>query len=298
VSATTTDRRPTEVSHLQQLRKAKIDYPKEDAYQQPRIAAQVRELLDKTEHFVFTSIPDDSEDIHASAQAMDEAGVWRLPYPVCTFEFSAVLTLGDDPAFGGTPFRIICILEEDKDTKAPWLAYTFIRAHPTGKTWVAIQHLPVDVPAALSEEERADYVRGFHSGSNVAVSLRLIDGDHEMEAPIQSILSTCMVMLATRGIRRERWVGDKKVLIGRKEPSNTYTRVMVAEASEAQGHKSSPGERYRVRLHLRRGHTRQQPHGPGRRFTRAIWIEPMLVGYAEEGTVHHDHYETYPESTS
>jgi hypothetical protein len=112
---------------------------------------------------------------------------------------------------------------------------------------------------------------------------------------IPAICSTCLVMLATRGIRRERWIGMKQVLIGRKEPSDAYTRVMVAEASSSQGHGvTSAGERHKVRLHLRCGHTRKQPHGPGRRFTRVIFIEPTLVGYVEEGTVHHNYYEVYP----
>lgn len=32
------------------------------------------------------------------------------------------------------------------------------------------------------------------------------------------------------------------------------------------------------RLHWRRGHLRNQPHGPGRTLRKLVWIEPMLIG--------------------
>ncbi len=56
-------------------------------------------------------------------------------------------------------------------------------------------------------------------------------------------------------------------------------RYRPAQAAEAQGTHASP------RLHWRRGHIRNQPHGPGRMQRRLIWIEPVLIGMGdgEEG---------------
>lgn len=38
------------------------------------------------------------------------------------------------------------------------------------------------------------------------------------------------------------------------------------------------------RLHPRRGHWRYQPHGPGRKEKKVIWIRPMLIGAKPERT--------------
>lgn len=38
------------------------------------------------------------------------------------------------------------------------------------------------------------------------------------------------------------------------------------------------------RLHPRRGHWRHQPHGPGRKEKKVIWIKPMLIGAKTERT--------------
>jgi hypothetical protein len=35
---------------------------------------------------------------------------------------------------------------------------------------------------------------------------------------------------------------------------------------------------WNVRMHWRRGHLRQQPHGPNNSLRKTIWVEPMLVG--------------------
>jgi hypothetical protein len=41
---------------------------------------------------------------------------------------------------------------------------------------------------------------------------------------------------------------------------------------------AAPGEQGHKRMHWRRGHFRQQPHGPNMALRKTIWLEPMLVG--------------------
>jgi len=47
------------------------------------------------------------------------------------------------------------------------------------------------------------------------------------------------------------------------------------ESERESGTHASP------RMHWRRGHFRQQAHGPQRRERKTIWIEPMLIGAGE-----------------
>jgi hypothetical protein len=268
-------RTTTDVSHLQQLRKGTI------ALDRTISEAPIRRLLNKTEHFVFTAVPEWDEEILASVEAMCDAGVFRLPYPVCTFEFSANLLLDGEIKYPNE--RTIVLLTETES--GPRLDHWFVRSGKNKHQWIGI-----------SFEGDGGDPREPLLTDNFRVGIR-VDGHSEnatTRGGISALCSCLLVALATKGIQRERWIGDKKVLVGRKEPADAYTRVMVAETlSTGQGHRT-PGERLKVRLHLRRGHTRNQPHGPGRQYTRVIFIEPQLIGYAEEGRVTHEHYEAYP----
>lgn len=283
----------TQGSHLAQLRKAHVNWylsektDRNSAFSRPQQQV-IDNLLADTQHFVFTAIPDADDEVQASATAMVEAGVWRLPYRICTFEFDARITteqpgdLVNGQSVNNQTQRFIVLCEDDGN--GPRILAGFMRS--SKDVWAASAH---------------HLIAYFDGDSTVELPIRAADvaayGNLQATTGQQAsgIIACCLVALATRGIRRERWIGTKKVLIGRREPTESYTRVMIAETL-AEGHSgpSTSGERHKVRLHLRRGHIRQQPHGPGRQYTRPKWIAPMLVGYVEEGTVQHDHYETYP----
>jgi hypothetical protein len=266
-----------QVSHLAQLRKATItELTRKERH-------DITDALAKTEHFVFTALTEANDpEVLESAKAMQEAGVWHLPFPVCTFEFDAeILVGGRRPYPEGTANRFILICRETDD-QGPQADYMFIRA--TRHAWVRSPISQDDMSAkAVAAAERGEAL----------VEFAIDTGKSHQHAG--EIGANCLVMLATRGIRRERWSGDRPVLKNRTEPRDAYTKVLVREASEEQGHSDAHGgatDRCRVRLHLRRGHIRHQPVGPrSAGQTRMIWIAPMLVGYAEEGTIEHTHYE-------
>jgi hypothetical protein len=300
-------RHTAEPSHLAQLRKflqrAKIkDHPD----RRPGVEmVDALAVLAETEHFVFTAVPDVDEEILASAEAMHQAGVWRLPYPICTFEFTVRLTLNKVPAFNNEPFRLICALENHAKDGEPSILATWIR----GKDgfWIRLtwQHRDANTGETHGSEHYNIRPRPFPTGPAGLYSEGAVKGEEPTvtvdfntggeQTDIINAVASCLIMLKTRGIRREKWCGNKPILLNRPEPANAYTRVMVAEAAEAGHGHTVGGVRYRVRLHLRRGHTRNQPHGPGRRYTRQIWIEPCLVGYEDEGRITHEHYEAYPQ---
>lgn len=299
-----------QVSHLAQLRKAEIGRLNKAE------RVKLNDQLSKTEHFVFTAIPDCDDEVQASAKAMEEAEVWRLPFPVCTFEFVAEISLSNAPEGtprtpnpGRTDHFIMVLTDEGTGPRIESVfcranKHHWIRIDDAGENW---QHSGGD-PAqkalntdtlAWASSERAD------AKYDPRVELEVSTG-YGHSHPIW-IGATCLVMLATKGIRRERWIGNQAVLRDRPEPRDAYTKVMVREAYDWQGaHGHHRGEavgdaepRYRVRLHMRRGHIRNQPFGPrSQGLTTQIWIAPMLVGYAEEGVVEHTHYEQRPKRTA
>lgn len=236
--------------HLQQLRKGKrFDL---DGKQEHKATA----LLDKAEHFLFTGLPDpESPDVLESVKCMREAGVLRLPYPVCTLEISNFYLWcegADIPPIDKPTVFLVLGLD-------PLDCIMFVRMQP--KRWVAVD---------IAERKFAP-------------------------EPFSVLINACIVSLATKGIRKERWVGDRKLQPGKIAPRGiSYTKVLVREASEQQGHRGEAGDHHRVRLHLRRGHLRNQPYGPGRGQTKLVFIEPMLVGYEEAGMVSHTSYTVHP----
>lgn len=271
---------PVHVSHHLQLRKSRIEWCKSGWPTSKPDLAGIRRQMERAEPFLFTALPavEDQEEIRASVEAMQAADVWRLPYPVCTFEFRALLALKDVPEGVAAitqqrPEGEVFIAVLDESAAPHFVTEFFLRA--SDRAWIACM---VDGDIRRTEPDHEP--------------MHLSDG--KATSTVTDMVHSCLVLLHTRGIERERWIGDQRVkphLIGRNEPRNAYTRVMVREAAERQGDSHTSGDtRHRVRLHLRRGHTRQQHHGRGRTLTKAIWIEPTLVGYREEGEVRHAAY--------
>lgn len=257
--------------HLQQLRKARTLYAEgtlaadgtADCMTKTGIQV-VHEALDKAEHFLFTAIPHLDDEILASADAMKEAGVWRLPYPITTFEFKATIhSQTFDVTKPDTTFIFVAMEQARAGTTHTELG-EFIPL-PSFIRWIFARDL-------TDKRIWMNCTSIFH---------------HE----VQNILTTFLVTLSTRGIKRERWSGDHKIIVGRREPANAYTRVLIREAVNAGHGTSEPGERYYVRLHMRRGHKRDQRYGKGLQLSRPIWIEPTLVGYEKEGRIRHHEYE-------
>jgi hypothetical protein len=232
--------------HKMQLRKAHIDARNGKP---PRDLAQIHRDLDRAEHFMFTATPDDDDaEIAASIEAMKATGAWRLPYPICSFEFRAEITVNGRPEIKPQPEWFIVLLVEGEPD---FIRHTFVRA--SSHAWCL-----ADEPSSRHDAAR--------------------------------IVGACLVALCTRGIRRDRWIANRQAAPGRPEPRGiAYTKVHIQEA--LAGGNATMTERRRVRLHLRRGHTRQQPYGPGRQQIRLIFIEPCLVGYADDGEIHHTQYQ-------
>lgn len=295
-------RTTTEVSHLAQLRKMKTFDLLDRKFEQ-----FVLRLLQESEHFVFTAVPDPQDpEIKASEHAMQEASVWHLPHRICTFEFTATLSVGyNDPQqriaaqIDGVRMIVLCVEDEGE----PRIVAHFMRVNPATHNWACVHFSRMEEDGTLPDpqpgETKVDIGVFPMRHDVVPLGALTVNGKTkhldttETSSAVSAIASAMLVMLATRGVKRERWIGNQKCLVGRREPANAYTRVMIAETL-ASGHASPvSGDRHKVRLHMRRGHTRNQPHGPGRQYVRQIWIEPCLVGYEEEGRITHDHYETY-----
>ena len=259
--------------HLNQLRKAKIiSFVNDEAkVYTNRSLSRLHDTLAKAEHFMFTALPVADEEIQASAAAMKAAGVWRLPYPVTTFEFNGFFRPTEEKSARGYTLRKV---EED-----PSHVIIFVATEQA-----------VDGEGVIKDMSEVGYVRWIFARQPFNKTEWADMGSELAHDEVQRIFSGLMVALRTKGIRRERWSSDHKLSLDRKEPENAYTRVMIRETLASGQGTIVVGDRHRVRLHLRRGHERQQPYGKGRQLIRSVWIDPMLVGYADDGVIEHEAY--------
>jgi hypothetical protein len=110
-----------------------------------------------------------------------------------------------------------------------------------------------------------------------------VEADHIATDRVSGLMLKLLVVLNTRPslveygtcVRPQRFKHGRVKQHELWSPNLIGWRYRPAQAAEVQGTHASP------RLHYRRGHVRNQPHGPGRTQRKLIWIEPVLVGIGD-----------------
>lgn len=250
------------------------------------------------EHELIT-LASENRDFHLSLRDMQRAGVLRLPFPQIVVEYNV---RADDPATN----LVLLIDTKDEQTRAliasknehvlnkvdelklPFMAFPIVMGHASGMDIVGFS------PACC--------LCGMHTeagdGDPLLISARysnpLFDMDREtmisaMELTKKEVqtwsalafMSVTLLMI-TEGVEKERCsVGNlnrKRVASG-KAPIPDYTYLKIGRVyRSAKGEDSAAYDARRSpRPHWRRGHLRGVRHGPGREFTRTVFIKPRLV---------------------
>lgn len=118
---------------------------------------------------------------------------------------------------------------------------------------------------------------------------QMVQEDLDMDVgAADTALSALTLLLNTRGIHKEvitptrlnkKRQGSGKVAI----PSHTFIRLGHVYDRSGLQIKLDPNSRKPVRVHWRRGHTKQVVYGQGRKLRKLQYIEPCLVNYSEGG---------------
>lgn len=111
------------------------------------------------------------------------------------------------------------------------------------------------------------------------------DASISEEALRKKVCDMLIVLLATRNVVK-RTTEDKlaKVGIGANKGRHRYT-TSISLPREMEDHPDKPPKPGVEKCpHLRRGHKREQRYGPGLKFVKPIWIEPVMVNADKEWT--------------
>lgn len=208
---------------------------------------------------------DDLNEAVASAQAMHQIGLFNLPYPACYFEAG---TTKEGIVSGDERDHTVCVMATETPSGSmdvsAWCAF---RNEPR---FVDLGSTLIDV--AKDTLEITPYVGSF---------------DHDKSGSVMVyVVFVALVLMQTKGVILED--AHKTTLLKRDHPVNAYKRVYIGRSGESSGGGTVP-ERYRCRLHLRRGHVRNQRYGRNLSRVKQIWIEPTMVGHVTEGVIDHEY---------
>jgi hypothetical protein len=246
----------------------------------------LRESIMASEKFFLDAHGISGEEVNASARAMSEMDLFRLPHKMCFTETFFAFAGPQNKFMKGRCSIITSEMPEISKERYPDCCF--------------ISEVVVNLPAVDGKhgfrfspgwfahglrEEDAQFV----PLAGPAGQIELIPGGLEVCQKTAGVCShsiaTLIVLLETKGAEKEFVPTEKINLISRDQPVNGYTIVRNYRSRDSSGRQIE--ERKRVRLHLRRGHVRTQHWGRNNKYTKKIWIEPTLVGYEEEGKIEH-----------
>lgn len=119
--------------------------------------------------------------------------------------------------------------------------------------------------------------------NKLRVDTSFTDGLMEEERFGRRLYRILLVLLATRNtVKRTTENKLAKLGIGTKKNPYRFVTELELPGIETLHEEGTSGTSSKRRPHLRRGHIRNQKHGPGNEFTKKIWIEPMFIHADEE----------------
>lgn len=220
------------------------------------------------------------KEFRLSLLDMKKAGVLKLPYKDIVVEF---------PASGkGSIYHRIVILSEASEIYANDVMgmsftlnrdehgdYLTVAGSVSGLTitegvdkdaWLRIEgHVAKWVPSKSPVND--DLIKKTYEkdSSNVAIAWYLV-----------------ALVMSTKGVQKDvinpEKLNKQRVKSGKPSvPTHTYLRI--GHVYQRDGSSVKYDERKSPRPHWRRGHIRNVRHGAGRKETRPVWIEPMLVAF-------------------
>jgi len=221
------------------------------------------------------------EDIVATGKSMVDANIYNYPYK----EF-------DIMAFGESRYLFDWIFEFDSYKDYDWNSLK----QDTSIMVFKFRYYGLNGPEynySMGIKRGGQWVylpRGSHE------LLSQFDGDHDRvhimnDLTAEAILSTLLVMLATRNVNKDvlhspKRFSDPMSKNGIKQIRNKdykyITTIKIGKITETM--RSDGESRGPVRAHLRRGHIRNQRFGEGLKEIKQIFIQPVFVN-ADEGWI-------------
>lgn len=267
------------VSHFHELVAAYVCMPEQFD------GSAVLTTMAEAPKFVFTNdvirfLRAHSDDVRASLSAAIRAGHCELPHAPMVVEY--------ENDFPGTDSRFFWLIDNDPKGRGFVLNLALLERHLTGR--------PVGV---------VDDALGIDLRSDPSLQTFAFYGPKDRTPHLrgQAVAASLMALLLhVRGIvtRPPREVSPKldnaRTKRGQLPVTKDYVTVHIGYVTDRSGrrHDYAEGLGGHVRVHLRRGHMRNQACGEGWQDHKPIWIDPVLVNYVPGVVVPNPNYLVVP----
>lgn len=256
--------------------------------------------------------PEEIEDCFESSRAMEECGVFGLPFKQIYLKLPRIGAEqwnihGTLSHLVGNHIGILAweasheelsemgftdLIDFSTYIRPPIVALGFM-TQKSSRDWLTTAH-PFLVRADWKHEVTFCQRYSIPLDPNDLLSVSSV-----MFAELCNIHLVCLIsLLNTQGIEQVKNPLRSSIrlndsALSRLAPENTHTVVKISTARRMvpDASQSRPGGavRKKMRLHMRRAHVRRQHYGQGWKQTRLVFIPQTLVGYASEGKATHDY---------
>ena len=232
----------------------------------------------------------DLTEIRETVIAMQEMGIYRMPYPHVYLQVEAVIPEFECHTTLAYVIQDLQVYESHDSEKNPITSLAinaYMRCPQAPKMWARLNERVVknqeDISVDVVDVENKTRFSG----------IRQCDTDGKLGQFLNDILNIFIVYINTRKIMKtcnepSEKLNKKRRKNGRPE-LKPYTVIHLPAVY--YNDPDAPGSRTHAspRLHLRRGHIRTQRYGTGLEKSKRIWIEPTLVGKDDDEVLSHEY---------
>jgi hypothetical protein len=200
----------------------------------------------------------------------------KPPLFVMSHDVRCTITNDFEPGWKKNLGEIVSDLVEFDLFHLPFEYVEFRAIYADGPTRVEVQNLHLTRKLTSLEASNVFSINTpFASGTNI----NMADGIDRTKFPLYKMCNWSaaflIIALATSNIEKKAVLNKMaKLGIGKKKNSS-ITYLHLPKILYVGG--TSTGTGQTKRMHLRRGHRRKQPIGPGRTQHKDIWIAPMFI---------------------
>lgn len=222
----------------------------------------------------------ETPEARASVDAMEAAGVLRLPYESCVVELEGffphvrhyIIVVENRPSViqaqdYNLPFvmQMLSLQGDDVVVSPMRLMARWDKNNPQGA-------------AVRFDSQNASFMRdSVHTGEMVRRNMRLDPATAGVG------LFTMLLLVHTRGVAKDVSTPDARLNRSRttagRAPIPAHTILRIGHAYNRSGVKTGVTRETSKEVRMVRGHAKNQAHGPAHSLRKLIFIEPYLVNY-------------------
>tara|TARA_R110000803_G_scaffold210841_1_gene284301 strand:+ start:20023 stop:20799 length:777 start_codon:yes stop_codon:yes gene_type:complete len=244
----------------------------------------------------FSFSDSDVDELLATADLLLANRMFKLPFPFLCYEGRESIALDGKLGLDGRPdsrfdhnLVVYCVSKLDvaPDFGGNFILVPFINFISNGKrNWNTLDfNIEVYTDPLCPRIVQSPLKFGMDRQNHISLDPLL---EREWTIIVWNFVKMMTVLCHTKGSKLEPVVkrkSEKATLLSRDVPVNAHHVIRLYDTHGKRVASGPAGERHRSRMHIRRGHWRNQRYGHRRAHSKPVFIQAQWIGYAEEGII-------------